>query len=172
MALMIDLREYEGLARETGAYEDIELDILKEAFSAWEKNPGKPYTILELRDGKVLAGFAVVRRGETTDYTFDAQAFCIDPSYLGKGVAERLLSMLEAETLLLAPSAILRFETSSKKALAFGAGTLPDAGYSLIGHIPDFYTPGNDYFMYAKHLHLRKSKPDEGGPSGGKGEEA
>jgi GNAT superfamily N-acetyltransferase len=170
MAAMIDLREYEGLARETGAYEDIELDILKEAFSAWGKNPGDPYTILELRDGKILAGFAVMRRGETTDYSFDAQAFCVDPSYLGKGVAERLLSMLEEETLRLAPSAILRFETSSKKAGAFGAGTLPGAGYSLIGHIPDFYSPGNDYFMYAKHLHLRRVKSDEGAQSGEKEE--
>jgi GNAT superfamily N-acetyltransferase len=169
---MIDLREYESLARETGAYEDIELDILKEAFTAWTKNPGNPYTILELRDGKVLAGFAVARRGETTEYSFDAQAFCVDPSYLGKGVAERLLAMLEEETLRLAPSAILRFETSTRKEEAFGAGALSSAGYSLIGHIPDFYAPGNDYFMYAKHLHLRKIKPEEGDPRGGKGEKA
>ena len=159
---MIDLREYERLARDSGAYEDIKLDILKEAFSAWGKKPGDPYTMLELRDGKLLAGFAVVRRGETTDYSFDAQAFCIDPSYIGKGVAERLLSMLEEETLRLAPSAILRFETSSRKEASFGAGTLAAAGYSLMGHIPDFYAPGNDYFMYAKHLHLRRIKGEGG----------
>jgi GNAT superfamily N-acetyltransferase len=169
---MIDIRELEGLARETGAYEDIELDILREAFTAWGKNPGSPYTILELRDGKVLAGFAVMRRGETTDYSFDAQAFCVEPSYVGKGVAERLLDMLEEETLRLAPSAILRFETSTKKEAASGAGALTGAGYSLIGHIPDFYSQGNDYYMYAKHLHLSKHKPGEGEPSEGKGEKS
>jgi hypothetical protein len=159
---MIDLREYEDLARETGAYKDIELDILKEAFSAWEKNPGKPYTILEIRDGKVLAGFAVMRREDATDYTFNAQALCIDPSFLGKGVVESLLAMLEEESRRIAPSAILRFETSTEKEAAFGSGALLANGYSLIGHIPDFYAPGNDYFMYAKHLHLGEPKPGEG----------
>jgi GNAT superfamily N-acetyltransferase len=107
----------------------------------------------------------------STDYTFDAQAFCIDPSYLGKGVANRLLEMLEEETLRLAPSAILRFEISTEKEAAFGAGTLSAKGYSLIGHIPDFYSPGNDYFMYAKHLHLQKIKPDQGA-SNDEGKEA
>jgi GNAT superfamily N-acetyltransferase len=164
---MIDLREYEGLARETGAYKDIELEILKEAFSAWEKNPGKPYTILELRDGKLLAGFAVMRREEATDYSFNVQAFCIDPSYLGKGVAGSLLSMLEDETRRIASSAILRFETSTEKEAAFGAGALSGAGYSLIGHIPDFYARGNDYYMYAKHLHPREPKGEDGSGEGG-----
>jgi ribosomal protein S18 acetylase RimI-like enzyme len=160
---MIDQREYEGLARETGVYKDIELDILKEAFSAWQKNPGNPYTILELRDGKMLAGFLVVRREEATDYTFNVQAFCIDPSYLDKGVAERLVSMLEEETAKLAASAILRFETSTEKEAAFGAGILSSSGYSLIGHIPDFYSKGNDYYMYAKHLRPRERRAGEGG---------
>jgi ribosomal protein S18 acetylase RimI-like enzyme len=163
---MIDQREYEGLARETGAYKDIELDILKEAISAWEKSPGNPYTILEIRDGKVLAGFAVMRREEATDYTFNAQAFCVDPSYLGKGVVDNLLSMLEREARSIAPSAILRFETSTEKEAAFGAGLLSARGYSLIGHIPDFYAAGNDYYMYAKHLHHREPKPEEGAASG------
>lgn len=159
---MIDYQEYEALARETGAYKDIELDILKEALSAWVKKPGSPYTILDLRDGKMLAGFLVLRREDTTEYTFNAQAFCIDPSYLGKGVADKLLAMLEEEILKLAPSAIVRFETSTEKEAAFGSGTLSAKGYSLIGHIPDFYAPANDYFMYAKHLHLRRIKDDEG----------
>ena len=77
---MIDLRECEVLARETGAFKDIELEILKEAISAWQARPGDPYTIMELRDGKVLAGFALACRETRTDYSFNLRAICVDPS--------------------------------------------------------------------------------------------
>jgi GNAT superfamily N-acetyltransferase len=149
---MIDLREYENLARETGAYKDIELEILKETITDWQKKPGDPYTILELRDGKFLAGFAVMCRESGTDYTFCVRAFCVEPSYLRKGVASNIIDMLEEEILRLESSAILRFETSSSKEAAIGAGVLADRAYALIGHIPDFYVVRDDYFMYAKHL--------------------
>jgi hypothetical protein len=150
---MIDLREYEDLARESGAYKDIELEILKETMVAWQKKPGDPYTILELRDGKQLAGFAVMCRESGTEYTFCVRAFCVDPSYLGKGVASSIIDMLEEEILRLESSAILRFETSSSKEATIGAGVLAERAYALIGHIPDFYVVKDDYFMYAKHLH-------------------
>lgn len=150
---MMDTSEYEGLARETGAFKDIELEILKEAFEAWQKKPGDPYTILEVRDGKILAGFAIVCKQSTAEFTFDLRAMCVDPSYVGKSVTASILGMLEEELLRQAPSAILRIETSTHKEAAFGKGILAEQGYALIGHIPDFYETGEDYFMYAKHLH-------------------
>ena len=159
---MIDPREYESLARETGAFKDIELEILKESLSAWQKKPGDPYTILELRDGKVLAGFAIMCREASSDYTFDVRAICVDPSYLGKGVTGSILGMLEDELLKSEGSAILRIETSAKKEAAIGLCILAEKGYSLIGHIPDFYEPGDDYFMYAKHLRRAAANPDKG----------
>jgi GNAT superfamily N-acetyltransferase len=149
---MIDIGEYEGLARETGSFKDIELDILKEVFSSWQARPGDPYTILEIRDGKILAGFAVICRKASTDYSFDVRAICVDPSYIGKGVTASILGMLEEELLRTEASAILRIEISTFKETAIGKGVLPERGYSLIGHIPDFYESGDDYFMYAKHV--------------------
>ncbi len=150
---MSDLSEYEELARETGAFKDIELDILKEAFVAWRQHPGDPYSVFEIRDGKILAAFAVLCRESGTEYTFDVRAICVEPSYIGKGVSASLLGIVEAETLKSDSSAILRFETSRRKEEAIGEGILADRGFSLIGHIPDFYAPGDDYYMYAKHLH-------------------
>jgi hypothetical protein len=150
---MIDLREYEDLARESGAYTDIELDILSEALGAWSKSPGDPDVLVELRDGKTLAGFALMRREGAAENTFNAQAICVGPPYLGPGATRSLLAELEDEIRKKSDSAILRIETSTMKTSAFGAAALEGAGYSLIGHIPDFYARGNDYFMYAKHLH-------------------
>jgi GNAT superfamily N-acetyltransferase len=149
---MTDPREYEELARETGAFRDIELAILKETLSAWSEKPGEPYTLLEIRDGRVLAGFAVMGRESNSEYTYDLKGICIDPSYIGTGVTARLLDMLEEELLKQGSSAILRVETSARKEGAIGKGLLAERGFSLIGHIPNFYEPGDDYFMYAKHL--------------------
>jgi hypothetical protein len=158
---MIDLSEYEGLARETGAFKDIELDILKESLSEWQKRPGDPYTAFEVRDGRILAGFAVLCREASTEYTFDLRAICVDPSYIGKGVTAGLLGLVEEEILKSEKSAILRFETSRRKEASIGPDVLSGRGFALIGHIPDFYAPGDDYFMYAKHL--RRAARDAGG---------
>jgi GNAT superfamily N-acetyltransferase len=166
---MIDPREYVAIARETGVYEDIELDMLQDTLAAWERSPGDPYGLVELRDGKVLAGFILVCRDESSNHSFDARAFCVDPSYAGKGIAGRLLETLEERTLERESSAILRFEASARKEAAFGEGALARAGYALIGHIPDFYGRGNDYFMYAKHLRLRAAGVEEEGTGGGEG---
>jgi ribosomal protein S18 acetylase RimI-like enzyme len=156
---MIDLREYEGLALETGAFKDIELVILKEAFAAWRLKPGDPYTILEIRDGRVLAGFAVACRQASTDFSFDLRALCVDPAYVGTGVASSLLGMLEEELRNKEASAILRVETSTRKEAAVGTGVLTERGYALMGHIPDFYEAGDDYYMYAKHLREAPAAP-------------
>lgn len=149
---MIDVREYEQLAQETGAFKDIELDILKETLIGWQARPGDPYTLLDLRDGKVLAGFAIMAKAPNTEYTFDVRAICIARDYIGKGVSLRLFELLEEEVAKIASSAILRFELSRQKEDALGRGAFLEAGYSLLGHIADFYAAGDDYYMYAKHI--------------------
>jgi GNAT superfamily N-acetyltransferase len=149
---MTDLREYEDLARETDAYEDIELDILKEAMETSRRKPGDPYTLLEIRDGKILAGFALLCREAGSGHSFEVRSICVDPAYIGKGVAKALLDKLEEKALGGGDSAILRVEISSTKEKAIGEGVLSSGGYALIGHIPNFYSHDNDYFMYAKHL--------------------
>jgi hypothetical protein len=168
---MIDIHEYEQLARETGAYRDIELDILQETLQSWQSSPGDPYTILELRDGKILAGFAVLSRATNTEFTFDVRSLCVERGYLEKRVGRSLLDMLENEVLRLEASAIVRFEISRLKEDAVGKGLFIEAGYALIGHIKDFYTEGNDYFIYAKYLRrvvdggkTDKDIPQEGKP--------
>lgn len=167
---MIDVREYESLARDAGAYKDIELDILKETLLAWQSRPGQPYTLLDLRDGKTLAGFAIMAKAPNTDFTFDIRDLIIERAYIGKGVTLRLIEMLEEEAKRLAGSAILRFETSRTKEDCLGRGCFAEAGFSTIGHIADFYEAGDDYFMFAKHL--RPAAPEKAAPGAGEAGEA
>ncbi|MBL8966418.1 MAG: GNAT family N-acetyltransferase [Spirochaetaceae bacterium] len=130
----------------------MELEILKETFQSWKARPGDPFTILELRDGRLLAGFAVFTRAQNTDFTFDIVAICVDQGYHGKGVGERLVEMIEEEARRIAGSAIVRIETSLRKEEAADSGLFASSGYALLGHIVDFYGEGNDYFMYARYL--------------------
>ncbi|HET7839284.1 MAG TPA: GNAT family N-acetyltransferase [Rectinemataceae bacterium] len=159
---MIEIREYEQLAKDTGAFKDIELDMLKETLQAWKAKPGEPFTLLDLRDGRILAGFAVLARAPDTDFTYDVRAICIERAYIGTGVGKRLIEMVEEEAMRVSNSAIVRFETSRRKEDAIGRGVFTDAGYLSIGHIADFYEAGDDYFIYAKHLH-RAIKAQEPG---------
>jgi hypothetical protein len=154
---MIDQREYLNLARESGAYSDIELDILGETLAEWSEDADARAILVELRDGKTLAGFATVRREEASDSTFGVQDLCVGAAFKGTGVIGDLLAKLEGEILRGTGSAILRIETSTVKTAAFGPGALERSGYSLIGHIPDFYVRGNDYYMFARHLHAGES---------------
>lgn len=149
---MLDVREYTELVAENGAYKDIELDILKDTLVVWSERPGKPYTLIEIRDGRVLAGFALFMRAQNTDFTYDIHTIAIDRDYRGKGVGRKLLEMLEEELLRNEPQAIIRAELSKAKEEAVEMGLFLEAGYTLVGHIPSFYETENDYFIYAKHV--------------------
>jgi GNAT superfamily N-acetyltransferase len=170
---MTDLREYMAIARDMGVFKDIELDILQESLADWLERPRAPTIVVDIRDGRTLAGFALLCRDQGTDHSFESRALCVEPSYLGKGVGEGLVGLLETEALAEESSAILRVETSTSKERAIGPGLFLGRGYSLIGRIPDFYGPGDDYHMYAKHM-LRapaeKPAPVEGAAPAAAGE--
>jgi len=161
---MTDIREYLQLARESRAYKDIELDILQETLASWAERPGDPCFVAELRDGKVLAGFAVYVKAQNTDYTYDVRAICVDSIYRGKGVGQRLAEVIEEETLQREPQAIIRFEISRKKEESVGTGFLLEKGFSLIGHIEAFYDSADDYYIYAKHVSIHPHKEEAAAP--------
>lgn len=160
---MTDIRDYIQLAREAGAFKDIELEILKETLLAWMERPGDPCSVVELRDGKVLAGFAVFARTQGTEYTWDVRAVCVDSIYRGKGVGQRLADLIEEEILASFPQGIIRVELSKRKEDAVGSGFLLERGFSLIGHIAGFYDTDDDYYIYAKHVSIHA--PEKEGES-------
>lgn len=147
---MINIREYEMLTLETGAYRDIELDILKETLAAWKESPGAPFELIEVRDGVVLAGFCLYYRSPNTEYTFDIHTFVVGRDYKNKAVGSRVLELLEERILESAPFAVIRVETSKVKELALGERFFSGAGFETIGHIPGFYDTDNDYYIYVR----------------------
>lgn len=157
---MINVREYELLTLETGAYRDIELDILKETLSAWKDSPGAPYELIELRDGLTLAGFCLFYRAPNTEYTYDINTFVVGRDYRNKAVGPRLLELLEEQLLARSTYAVIRIETSRLKEAAIGADFFTANSFQTIGHIPGFYEADNDYYIYVRAVSSRKPAAD------------
>ncbi len=149
---MMDTREYEQLAMESGVYRDIELDILIDTLDSWKKRPGDPYSLVEIRDNREIAGFCLYQRAANTDFTFDIHSFLVGKAYRGKGAADKLLELLIEEILSRTTSAMIRIEISTIKEAAVETGFFSSRGFETIGHIQDFYGSGNDYFIYARHI--------------------
>ncbi len=149
---MMETRDYEQLALESGVYKDIELDILIDTLDSWKARPGSPYSLVEVRDSREPAGFCLFQRAANTESTFDVHTFLVGRDYRGKGAAEKLLDLLTEEILASVRSAMVRIETSSLKENAVEPRFFSAHGFETIGHIPDFYGPGNDYWIYAKQV--------------------
>ncbi|HSV56409.1 MAG TPA: GNAT family N-acetyltransferase [Magnetospirillaceae bacterium] len=147
---MMDTRELAQLAMESGAYRDIELDILIDTLDSWKAGPGRPYFLVEVQDDRRPAGFCLFKRASDTEFTFDIHTFLVGRQYRCKGPADRLLELVIEEVLLSARSAMIRVEISTIKESAVEPGFFPAHGFGILGHIPDFYSPGNDYWIYAR----------------------
>ncbi len=161
MADSVDFKEYEDLVTGSGGYRDIEVEMLKETLSSWKKNPDNPYTIMEVRDGRLLAAIAVASRIPSREYTFEIRYLCVDQDYTSTKVGERILQMIDEEFLLRHPQALIQYETSTRKLASVGISLLEASGYNLIGHIPDFYSRGDDFYMFSKFLSRVKIEPEK-----------
>lgn len=157
---MTDLRYYILLASESGVYKDIELDIMKEALEEWERRSDGKSTLVELALSGRVSGFALFGPHNGTDYTYELKWLVVDRLSSRQGVGIQLLERVQEEILRAKPNAVLSVETSSVKEGAVGAGFYLQAGFSLIGRIPDFYGKGDDYLMYAKHIHSHEIEKD------------
>ncbi len=147
---MINIREYELVSLETGAYKDIELDILKETLATWKEKPGAPFELIELRDGSILAGFCLYYHAPNTEYTYDIHTLVVGRDYRNKAVGPRLIELLEERLLETRKFAVIRIETSKVKESAIGDSFFSSVGFHTIGHIPAFYDVENDYFIYVR----------------------
>jgi GNAT superfamily N-acetyltransferase len=149
---MTDIRYYVLLAGESGVFKDIELEIMKETLEEWERRPESLSTLIELSSSGRISGFAYFGPSNGTEYTYDLKWLVVDKLSRKQGVGIQLLKRIELEILKQKRNAILTAETSARKEGAINEGFFPDAGFSLIGHIPDFYGKGDDFLMYAKHI--------------------
>lgn len=154
----MNINEYMQISRETGAYMDIELDILEETLRIWKEKPGVNFELIELRDGSILAGFCLYNKIPHTDFSFDIISFIVGRDYKNKAVGTRLLELLEENLNKNLHYTIIRVETSYIKEHALGDNFFLDSGFQMLGHIPSFYDKDNDYFIYIKAVFPPKNE--------------
>ncbi len=156
---MVNIVEYELLSMETAVFEDIELDLLRETLKVWKDKPAKPYELVEVREGRTLAGFCLFYKSPDTEYTFDIHSFVIGSRYRNSAFGGSLLSLVMDKVSSLVSCGVLRIETSRNKENSVADGFFPSHGFQLIGHIPDFYKSDNDYYIYMKQICVPESEP-------------
>jgi ribosomal protein S18 acetylase RimI-like enzyme len=166
----IDMQEFERVASNTGAFKGVEIDLLHETLLSWKSSPGDPYTVLELRDGKILVAFAIIGRINGRESTYDIRYIVLDRDYRSTEAGKHLLELLDEDLLSRNSFAVIRLETSSKKLTNLKPETFHGAGYKMIGHIPGYYGAEDDYFYLIKTVY--RNPPKVSSNAGTEGKEA
>ena len=161
----IDMQEFERVAGNTGVFKGVEIDLLHETLLSWKSSPGDPYTVLELRDGKTLAAYAIISKVTSRESTYDIRYFVVDRDYRSTTGAKSLFALIDEDLLKKNPYAVIRLETSGKKLASLGVSSFEEAGYKSIGHILGYYGKDDDYFYLIKTIY-RESPPfaEKAGP--------
>ena len=149
----LDMQEFERVANHTGVFKSVEVDLLHETLLSWKSSQGDPYTVLELRDGKALAAFAIIGRIAGRESTFDIRYIVLDRDYRTPQVGKRILEMIDNDLLGKASFAVIRLETSTSKVGNMGANTYEEGGYKVIGHIAGYYGEYDDYYYLMKTVY-------------------
>ncbi|MFA5852430.1 MAG: GNAT family N-acetyltransferase [Spirochaetales bacterium] len=160
----VDMQEFERVASNTGVFKGVEIDLLHETLLSWKSSPGDPYTVLELRDGKILVAFAIISRINGRESTYDIRYLVVDRDYHSTEGGKHLLDLLDEDLLSHSSYAVIRLETSGKKLDNFRPDAFQEAGYKMIGHIPGYYGADDDYFYLIKTVYRtppKFSKPIE-----------
>ncbi|MCX7026762.1 MAG: hypothetical protein NT061_04560 [Spirochaetes bacterium] len=157
-----NIQEFERAANRTGVFKGVEIDLLHETLLSWLSSPADPYTVLELRDGKTLAAFAIIGRVSGRESTFDIRYIVLDRDYRLPEVGRRLLAMIDDDLLSKGSYAVIRLETSTSKIGNAGAACYEEGGFKVIGHIVGYYGEQDDYYYLMKTVY--KSRPEFSAP--------
>ena len=158
MSDSIDMQEFERVASNTGVFKGVEIDLLHETLLSWKSSPADPYTVLELRDGKTLAAYAIIGRVTGRESTFDIRYIVVDRDYRSTSGGKSLFALIDENLLKKNSYAVIRLETSGKKLASLGTSSIEEAGYKSIGHILGYYGEDDDYYYLVKTVY-RNSPP-------------
>jgi ribosomal protein S18 acetylase RimI-like enzyme len=109
------------------------------------------YNFIVERDGEQVLGFACYGPRDLTEGVFDLYWVAVDPAARRGGVGHRLLQASE-EAAHAAGGRMLIAETSGTAAYAATRAFYVRMGYTAEAVIKDFYSPGDDLFIFIKRL--------------------
>jgi GNAT superfamily N-acetyltransferase len=102
-------------------------------------------------DDDVPLSYACFGQTPMTEATFDLYWMITATASRGGGLGRQLLAAIEQE-LTTRRALTVRVETSSLEGQGGALRFYQQAGYDVVGHIADFYRPGDDLITLAKRL--------------------
>lgn len=118
--------------------------------AAVEERDGEYFGILAEDDGRPV-GFAVYGPAPLTDAAWDLYWIVTRADQRGRGVGKQLIRGMETD-IHERGGKIVRIETSSQESYGSTRAFYEKVRYRVVGHIPDFYKPGDDLVTFAREL--------------------
>jgi ribosomal protein S18 acetylase RimI-like enzyme len=149
-----DVPLIERMARETGAFTEIEVGTVREMLETFlHPEPRDDHTFVVYRNGESnsIQAFACYGPIALTDCNWDLYWICVERCRQGSGIGSRLLAAIEQDVREQHGRAVY-LETSDSTLYRGAREFYERNGYQVVAHIDDFYTPGEGKVIYRKVL--------------------
>ena len=139
------------ILKHTPEFKPHEIPVAEEVIDAYLKDPkGSGYTILVAESDAAIAGYICYGPTPCTQGTWDFYWEAVSRELRGKGIGSALSRAAEA-AVRKAKGRLIMIETSSiplyENTRRFHLGK----GYDIVARVEDFYAPGDDKIIMAKH---------------------
>jgi GNAT superfamily N-acetyltransferase len=141
-----------ALTEATGFFHSDEIEIVREMFEDWLKNPeSDEYLWIVYRDSENAPplGFAVYGPASAAIGTYDLYWIVVDKNHQDKKIGSALLNHIEQD-LFNRNARQLYIETSDKAQYAPTRTFYERRGYALVAHFQDYYDVGDGKVIYFK----------------------
>lgn len=143
----------ETLIRGTELFSPDEKEVALEVIDAYLDDPGKDYHALgAFTQRGVLLGYACYGPTPCTTGTWDLYWIAVSGQARGRGIGTLLMEEVEGR-LVAQHARLVLIETSSRADYTPTRAFYERRGYEVAARVPDFYAPGDDRVIFARHFH-------------------
>ena len=140
------------ILRSTPEFNPTEVAMAEEVVDSYVRDPlGAGYHVLVAEVAPSIVGYVCYGPTPMTDGTWDIYWLAVAPEEQGQGIGAALLSSAEAG-IREAQGRLAIIETSSRPQYEKTRRFHRRQGYEVVGHIPDFYAPGDGKLIFRKKL--------------------
>ena len=143
-----DRAAVEEMLTRCGAFNDQEIRVALELFDA---GLDAGYSLFGMEEAGKVQGYVCLGKASLTQSTWYIYWICVHPSAQHQGVGRAL--QVHSEQFVRSQGGLrMVLETSGRLDYERARIFYQNAGYARVGHIRDFYKPGDDCLIYVKEL--------------------
>ena len=152
-AIETDKQQITDITTRAGVFSQEEIDSVPVMFDEYLQygTMDSGYHFIVYREGEQVLGFAIYGRRDLAHGVFDLYWIAVDPNARRKGVGRALITASE-EAVRAMGGRIIIAETSGTVEYESTREFYVRTGYVAEAVIKDFYSPGDDLFIFIKRL--------------------